>query len=192
MSDSPPQPCAVDDVIVPPLPGKAGAKRQAEREAFMALSKTLSHTPDAAPQRLVETAMRLTGGDSAGISLEDKEGEEMVFRWVAVAGEFSRYLNGTMPRFFSPCGTVLERRQPLVMRDPVRHFGYISQLHVPVRSALLVPFGRRGKLIGTVWVAAHKQEKQFTAEDVRTVQGLTTFSTSILDAVENLHRPRPS
>ena len=184
MSERPRGPAALDDVIVPPAPGKAGAKRPVESAAFMSLSETLSRTPQAAPQRLVEAAMRLTDADSAGISVEDKEGDERVFRWIAVAGEYSRYLNGTMPRDFSPCGTVLERRQPLVMLDPQRHYEYMSQLHAPVRSVLLVPFGRRGKLIGTVWVAAHNAQKQFTTEDLRTVEGLTTFSTSILDAVE--------
>ena len=182
--------CAVDDVIVAPPPGKPGTKRQSERDAFMALSQTLSHTPDAAPQRLVETAMRLAGGNSAGISLEDQEGEARIFRWVVVAGEFSRYLNGTMPRDFSPCGTVLDRRQPLVMRDPARHYEYMSELEIPVRSALLVPFGRQGRLIGTVWVTTSRHDKQFTADDLRTVEGLTTFSTAILDAVDKRHGPR--
>jgi len=187
MSTSAPGPCPIDDVIVAPPPGKAGAQH-AEREAFLALSETLSRAPQAAPQRLIETAMRLAGGNSAGISLEDVEGEEPVFRWVAVAGELSPYLNGTMPRHFSPCGTVLDRRQALVMRDPARHYEYISQLNVPVRSALLVPFGRQGRLIGTVWVTTSRQDKQFTAEDVRTVEALTTFSTAILDTVEKRHR----
>ena len=187
MSAPPPGSCPIDNVIVAPPPGKGGKQRD-EREAFLALSETLSRAPQAAPQRLIESAMRLTGADSAGISLEDLEGEKAVFRWVVVAGEFSPYLNATMPRHFSPCGTVLDRRQALVMRDPARHYGYLSQLDVPARSALLVPFGRQGKLIGTVWVTTSKQDKQFTAEDVRTVEALTTFSTAILDTVEKRHR----
>lgn len=184
-----PQPggCPVDDVIVAPAPAKSAGRPAAERDALLSLSQTLSHEPRAATQKLVDVAMRLTDADSAGISLEDEEGGNEIFRWVAVGGEFTRYLNGTMPRHFSPCGTVLERARTLVMRDPARHYEYISQIHVPVHSLLLVPFGRSGKWVGTVWVVSHQPGKEFTTEDVRTVETLTTFSTAVLDAAGKKH-----
>lgn len=172
----------VDEVIVAPEDGSARRTAPAETQAFLALSETLAKAPGRAVQRLVDLAMKLTGADSAGVSLEE-EGGEPIFRWIATAGEFSRYLGGTMPRHFSPCGTVVDRGRTLVMRDPARAFPYVAELHAPVCAVLLVPFTKGGRYVGTVWVAAHQPQKQFTSEDVQMVERLTTFSTSILDAL---------
>ena len=180
MPASAPTPSCVDDVIVAPAPAPE-LKTSRVTDALLRLSQSLAQEPDLAVQRLVETAMELTKADSAGVSLEEDDATQ--FRWIATAGEFSRYLNGTMPRDFSPCGTVLDRGRSLVMREPHRHFHYIADLvHVPIKSVLLVPFGRRGKLVGTVWVATHRGERSFTERDLRAVQDLTTFATAILDA----------
>jgi GAF domain-containing protein len=175
--------CDLDDVIVRPVDAPSRASKSDEKDAFLSLSQTLAQAPGTAPQRLVEVAMRLTGADSAGISLADTDDGQEVFRWVAVAGELSPHLNGTMPRYSSPCGTAVDRRTTLVMRDPARHFEYARHIDPPIHWALLVPWGRAGKLIGTLWVLTHDESKSFCADDARTVEALTTFSTSILDAV---------
>src|SRR3569832_689883 len=148
-------PCAIEEVIVSPAPSPVQNATNGMRASLLALSATLARSPERGTQRLVEEAMRTTGADSAGITLEDAEKPDEIFRWVAVCGEFSRYLNGTMPRHFSPCGEVLRRKHTLVMKDPVRYYPYIVQLHAPIRSALLVPFARRGRLVGTLWALAH-------------------------------------
>lgn len=96
-----------------------------------------------------------------------------------------------MPRDFSPCGTAMDRRSALVMRDPVRYYPYIGQLHAAVRTVLLVPFARRGKFVGTLWVVAHDDDKNFDAEEKRIVEGLATFASAILDAQE-LRADKPS
>jgi GAF domain-containing protein len=87
-----------------------------------------------------------------------------------------------MPRHFSPCGEVLLRKQTLVMRDPARHYPYIAQLHAPIRSALLVPFARRGRLVGTLWVLAHTERKNFTTRDSVMIEGFSTYVAALLDA----------
>jgi len=179
---SDPPTCPLDEIIVSPVPGTSRAGQSLEREALLRLSQALARQPDAAVQRLVESAMRLTGAGSAGVSLEDEEAGQPVFRWIAIAGELERYRHGTMPRDFSPCGTVVDRGQALVMREPVRHFAYIRELHAPVSTVLLVPFGRGGRFVGTVWVVAHTPEHQFSSEDLRVVQNLTTFATALLDS----------
>jgi signal transduction histidine kinase len=173
---------SVDDVIVThelfahPVPPPDHA---AETAALLALSRTLSKNPDAVAQDLVEAAVRLTRAHSAGLSLAETFGGERIFRWVATTGEYARYLHGTMPRDFSPCGTVLERRQPLLMKEPVRFYSYVSQLHAPPHRVLLVPFGLEDDLIGTVWVVAHDDSKLFTAEDLRIVQSLAAFASAV-------------
>jgi hypothetical protein len=58
----------------------------------------------------VEIAVDYCDADSAGVSIEEaNEKGELQFRWIAVAGSFARYLNGTTPRFYSPCGTCIDR-----------------------------------------------------------------------------------
>jgi GAF domain-containing protein len=174
----------VDDIIVEPKPSKARRSASEETQALLGLSEVMAHAPDHAVQRLVQAAMKLTGGDSAGISLEDELEGQPVFRWVAVAGEFSRYLHATMPREFSPCNTVVSRGKTLVMRDLVRFFPYAADFHLPLQTALLTPYGRGGKLVGTVWIVSHDARKEFSSDDVRTVEKMTTFSTSILDVLQ--------
>ena len=175
---------SVDEVIVQPGVPARRSKASDETQALLGLSEVMAKAPERALQRLVESAMRLTGAESAGVSLEDTYDGQPVFRWVAVTGEFSRYAQATMPRHFSPCGTVVDRGETLVMRDPVRFFPYAADFHVPLRSALLTPFGRRGRRVGTVWVVSHDPRKDFSTDDVRIVEQMTTFSTSILDALQ--------
>jgi GAF domain-containing protein len=178
--------CSLPDLLVEPAAGPCrigAAKSTAETEALLALSRTLAQEPSRALQRLVDLAMKLTGADSAGLSLEDSEGGERVFRWVATTGELARYVNTAMPRDESPSRAAVEARRALLVRDPVRHYPSIRQLHVPVRLALLVPFARTGRTVGTLWVVAHGKQKVFTTEDVRVVQALTTFASAVLDTL---------
>jgi GAF domain-containing protein len=175
---------SVDEIIVEPTPAAKRRRAADETQALLGLSEVMAQAPDRAVQRLVEAAMALTESDSAGVSLEDTQDGQPVYRWVAVAGEFSRYLQGVMPRDFSPCGTVVTRGKTLVMREPARFFPYAADFHVPLHAALLTPFGRGGRLVGTVWVLSHDARKTFSREDVRIVEQLTTFSTSILDAIQ--------
>jgi GAF domain-containing protein len=180
---SAPSPLSGDNVIVDPEERSGNSPSKSEgAEALLSLSETLAQKPEGALRQLVMSAMKLTKADSAGLSLEDQEEGELVLRWIATAGEFSRYQNGTMPRHFSPCGTAMERRTSLVMRDPVRQYPYISQLHVPVHHVLLVPFARRGRFVGTVWVATHRTEKKFDVEERRLIEGLASFASAILDS----------
>ena len=108
----------------------------------------MAESPPTILKKLADLALSLTAANSSGISLADKRGDEDIFRWHATAGEFSRYAGGTMPRYFSPCGTVLDMKQSLLMRDPVRYYPHIAKLHLPVREVLLVPFSRGDVLIG--------------------------------------------
>lgn len=143
--------CALDDIVVEPAPSMrdaAWARQAADSQDLLELSRVLADAPQRALQRLVELAMQATAAGSAGLSLEEHDETGAYLRWVATAGLFSRYVNGTMPRDHSPCGTAMDRAQPLVMRDPVRYYTYVSQLDVPLRSVLLVPFARWGQAPG--------------------------------------------
>lgn len=159
----------------------AGPSRNhaAENSAMLELVHALTASPDAVAQYLADAARSLTGADSAGISLVDTEDGQEVFRWIATSGEYARYLNGTMPRHFSPCGDVLARGRPLLMRDMRRAYPYVEQMHVLPGNALLVPFADKGQLIGTVWVVNHDVARGFDAEDVRIVSSLSVFASAV-------------
>ena len=156
---------------------------QAESAAMMELVKALADDPESVAQRLVEVALNLTAAGSAGLSVAESEDGKEIFRWIATAGEYSRYLRGTMPRDFSPCGEVLRRAEPLLMCDMVRAYPYIERLHAPPAEVLLVPFANNGKLVGTVWIASHSQNHTFDQEDLRVVKSLAVFASALSSTV---------
>lgn len=149
---------------------------KAEAQALGELAAMLDTSPQSIGQLLVEKTRELLHADSAGLSLAEMEGADRIFRWRAITGEFACYLNGTMPRDFSPCGEVVRRNEPLLMCGMVRAYPYVGELHAPVREALLVPFYDEGVPIGTVWAVHHSEEGHFTAEDLRLLTSLTRFA----------------
>lgn len=156
---------------------------RAEAQALGQLADVFANEPQHLAQSLAETALAVTGAHAAGISLDEKGTVPPIFRWVATAGTYACYQNGTMPRDFSPCGVVVRRNAPVLMRDMVRLYAYIDGALADLpREVLLVPFHHRGEAVGTVWVVRHDDERGFDNEDLRMVQTLTRFAAV---AVEN-------
>lgn len=153
------------------------ADYEAESIAMARLAEVLATRPRGMAQALANTAMELTGAASAGVSLEQGE-PEPVFRWIATTGEYSRYVNGTMPRHFSPCGAVVARSEAILMREPIKAFPYIKELHAHAREVLLVPFFKGKVAVGTVWVV-HHDHQQFDREDLRLI---TNFASAAMQA----------
>ena len=169
---------SIDDVIITPELGRRPARTPdyaAECRALSSLAQAMAESPKSVFQKLADFALELCGAGSAGISVWDPT-EANVFRWRATAGAYAPYVGGTLPRDFSPCGTVLDRNACLLMREPVRVFPYIADLSSPAREVLLVPFYQAGVAIGTVWVVAHDDMLHFDAEDARIVTSLTKFA----------------
>ena len=154
-----------------------------EAEALGNLADVFANAPQRLAQALAETAMAMTGAHAAGISLDEKGSVPPVFRWVATAGTYARYQGGTMPRRFSPCGVVVERNAPVLMRDMRRLYTYVDgALADDPREVLLLPFRHGGEAVGTVWVARHDDERGFDGEDLRMMRTLIRFAGT---AVEN-------
>jgi signal transduction histidine kinase/ActR/RegA family two-component response regulator len=173
------KPLRVDDVLYEAALSERLPNLQAENAAMLELVRALATAPGSVVQRLVETACALTGAGSAGLSVIDRENGEDVFRWVATTGEYARYVSGTMPRDFSPCGEVLHRGTPLLMRDLRRIYPYVDAMHAPPANALLVPFAEDGRLVGTIWVLHHDAEADFDSEDLRIVSSLSVFASAV-------------
>lgn len=176
----------VDDVIATELLWTRPAREpeyRLENAALGALAKALAESPGSVVRRLVDLALELTGAQSAGLSLEGVQDGKKVFRWVATAGEFERYTNGTMPRDFSPCGLVVDRNEAVLMIEPARHYRYVAELHLPIHEVLLAPFHLSGSPIGTLWIVSHTPQCQFDAEGLRIVQSLCGFAATAVTTV---------
>ena len=171
----------LDDVLITAELARRPARSpdfEAENRALVALATAMAASPENMFQMLADTALALCGAGSAGVSVWESQGTENVFRWRGIAGQYAPYIGETMPRWFSPCGTVLDRNSPLLMAHPERHFTYIGDLCSPLREVLLVPFyqGSKPVGVGTVWVVAHTEDQHFDAEDVRLITSLTRFA----------------
>ncbi len=149
-----------------------------EAEALASLAEVFAEAPDKLAQALVEAAVSMTGAQAAGISIDEVHSVPRVFRWVATAGTYSRYVNGTMPWDFSPCGEVLRKDAPILMREMQKLYAYVKDLNEPPHEVLLVPFRHKGVPVGTVWVVSHDDRKHFDSEDLRIVQTLTRFAAA--------------
>jgi signal transduction histidine kinase/ActR/RegA family two-component response regulator len=153
---------------------------QTEAEALRELAASLTASPDQILQKLSETVLKLCQAHSAGVSVV--EPENGVFRWRAIAGELAKFLGGTMPRDFSPCGEVLDRAQPLLMQKPERFYPYITQLGVPIHEVLLMPFTQNGVISGTIWIIFHNDHRRFDQEDVRILSSVAHFAGAAMQS----------
>lgn len=160
--------------------------REGEKRGLQRLGEALASTPRRVLQSLAEVALELCRAGSAGVSLLEQEGERRFFRWHAVAGSFAPLLWSTLPRELSPCGTVLDRREPLLMVSPERHFTPIAQISPAVAEVLLIPFAVRGRLVGTVWVVAHDASRHFDREDLRLAGRLAEFAATAYECLSSL------
>lgn len=175
-----------------------GPRSGAEMAALERLDRDLVTSPRGILQKLSDTALELCQGQSAGISLLEHENGRQIFRWHAVSGRWAAFLWATMPREFSPCGTVLDRQAAQLMILPERHFTPLRQVEPRIEEVLLVPFSVNGALVGTVWVIAHDAATKFDNEDRRLVSSLASFASkayqrlSSLSADDVLHLSRLS
>jgi hypothetical protein len=67
------------------LPQREAAWRD-ETPQLLALSRTIAQRPSRALAALADTALAMTGAQSAGISVVASERGEEIMRWVAAAG----------------------------------------------------------------------------------------------------------
>jgi hypothetical protein len=120
---------------------------------------------EAALQELVECAVEYCGADSAGVSLEEPDGKGGgQFRWIATAGSFRKYLNGTTPRNFSPCGVCIDENRPQWYKVTKPYYDFLGVVADPITDGMLVPWKSDTKS-GTIWAVSHKPEPVFQMDD---------------------------
>lgn len=160
--------------------------RDGLEQALDRLSQDLVSSPRRVLQSLADTALQLCHAHSAGVSLLEADGERQYFRWHAVSGKWAPLLWTTLPRDFSPCGTVLDRKAPQLMIDPERHFTPLAQVPPKVHEVLLLPFAVGGELVGTVWVVSHDRSRCFDSEDRRVLEHLCEFAARAYQQLSTL------
>jgi signal transduction histidine kinase len=166
------------------------ADYQAESAAMIELAQEMVASPDGVLRKLAETALTLCHAGSSGVSLLEPDGAH--FHWPAITGAWAPHVGGGTPREFGPCGTVLDRNAPQLMRHPERHFRYLAAVTPGIEEALLIPFYNDGKAVGTIWVIAHDAAHQFDAEDLRVMTSLSTFAAAAYQMLEGIARMESS
>ena len=172
---------SLDDVLITaelarrpaPLPDY-----EAESRALNALADRES-SPQSMLQRVAETALNLCHAGSAGISILEPDGEDGIFRWDAVAGEFSSQVGRRTSRKACPCGTVFDRNTSLLFAYPERHFDYGGEVDPAIVELLMVPFSSGEQQVGTLWVVSHSPSRRFDTEDQRLLTSLSRVAGTI-------------
>ena len=156
---------------------KRSTRTNGERaEAMHRLAQVFAQNPDDVPQRLVDIAVEFCGADSAGISLEDTSATgEPVFRWVAIAGSFAKYIDGVTPRFFSPCGTCLDSGRAQLYRVTKPYYDFLGVMAEPITDGILIPWVSE-QVRGTIWAVAHHSYEAFDLEDYKLLRSLADFA----------------
>jgi signal transduction histidine kinase len=157
-----------------------------ENRALVVLGQALADSPHTVLQTLAGTILDICQAGSAGISLLTTHDGGKRFYWPAIAGRWKQHVGGGTPRDFGPCGDVLDRNTPLLMRHVERRYTYFHPVKPLVEEALLVPFYVDGKGVGTIWAVAHDARRKFDAEDERLMRSLGKFASSAYQAVISL------
>ena len=166
----------------PEFISRTGRKRDYQQpfEALRRLTRMFAERPQDVLQELVNAAVNCCGADSAGISLaEPNESGESTFRWIAVSGSFEFHLGRRTPRFFSPCGTCLDRGRPQLYRVTKPYYDFLGITAEPITDGMLIPWEVDG-IRGTIWAVSHSSRQAFGLQDYEMLCSLADFVGVIL------------
>jgi hypothetical protein len=145
-------------------------------EALDQLAHVFAETPEAVPQKLADIAVEFCGADSAGISLEEADEDGALwFRWIAIAGSFSKYLHGRTPRSYSPCGTCLDTGRAQLYRVTKPYYDFLGVEAEDITDGILIPW-ISDEVRGTIWAISHHSSEAFDIEDYRLLNSLADFA----------------
>lgn len=149
---------------------------EAENRALTALMQESAVASADPLQSVTETAVALCRAHSAGISLLEEKDGRPVFVWRALAGQWARFRDSTMPREDSPCGHVIDGNSAMLLSHPGRWYEIPPVLTPAPVEVLLVPFHVEGRAVGTVWIVSTDEQRKFDREDLRVVEKLSQFA----------------
>jgi len=168
---------------------------EAENRALVKLASALADSPSTIFQTLVETTLRITQCDSAGISLLTTDGETPDvcgdrFYWPAIAGMWNPHVGGGTPRNFGPCGDVLDQNRTLLFKHFERRYPHLLPVVPAAEECLLVPFYVVDQAVGTIWAIMHGVRRKFDAEDDRVMGSLGKFASSAYQTLASIDKLR--
>jgi two-component sensor histidine kinase len=135
----------------------------------------IDHPADVLP-RLVDLALEMCEGTSAGLSLFEASPAPGIFRWHDLRGILAKFEGATTPRRFSPCGACLDLNTPILSQHPERFYTWIAEADISVPELLLVPLHMGGpEELGTLWVVAD-DEGHFNSGHSRVLTELAKFA----------------
>src|SRR6266853_3271988 len=123
---------------------------ETENRALLSLAQALAESPRTILQTLADKILEVFQAGSAGLSLLTKADGGKRFYWPAIAGMWNPHIGGGTPRDFGPCGDVLDRNVPLLLRHLERRYPYYLTVTPPAVECLLVPFYVEGIAVGTI------------------------------------------
>ena len=161
---------------------------QGEGNALRVLAGRLATEPNQLVDTLLEMALELCHAGTSGLSvLETAKDGNQLFRWTNLAGALRKFVGGSTPRNFSPCGVCLDRNSPQLFAHPARRFQYLSEaVDVPIVEALVIPIPFRDGSPATIWILSHTEEVEFDEEDVRIMTDLADFTGCALGLIRSL------
>lgn len=161
-----------------------------EKIALQQLSRQMVDDPDSVLPRLVDIAMEISGAVSGGISLYEENPPPGVFRWHSLRGDLAKFTGATTPRNYSPCGTTLDLRTPVLVQRPERVYDWLVAAKVSLPECLLVPLYVGGKdPLGTLWIVSD-QEGHFNLGHSEVLLDLAAFTGIAVKMVRNEQRLR--
>ena len=147
-----------------------------QMEGLHRLAVAFVEQPEAILQELVNAAVRLCGADSAGISIErDGKTDEHYYQWIATAGEYSTFLDASLPKFPSACTVCLQRGSPQLFRVNERFFDILGIKAALVTDGILLPWEVE-EMRGTIFIISHSRPEAFDSEDLHLMQILANFA----------------
>jgi DNA-binding CsgD family transcriptional regulator len=166
-----------------PLRKKRARQGSCTADAYRTVARVFADNPEVILQHLVDAATMFCGADSAGISLEegDDDKAERRFRWIAISGSFASFVGGTTPRFFSPCGTTLDRRRVQLYRVGKTYYDCLGIKADPITDGILIPW-QAGEVRGTIWAVSHRDREVFDIDDFKLMEGLADFASIAVES----------
>ena len=147
-----------------------------QMEGLHRLAIAFVEQPESILQELVNAAVRLCGADSAGISVEREDRtDEHYYQWIATAGEYSGFLDASLPRSPSACTVCLERGNAQLFRVKARFFEILGVEAPLVTDGILLPWEVE-EMRGTIFIISHSRAEAFDSEDLHLMQILANFA----------------
>jgi signal transduction histidine kinase/CheY-like chemotaxis protein len=157
---------------------------QADSQVLLALMRALQNADADLWQKLAETALKVCRAHSAGVTIDEEGQGRGGMRCQGAAGRLSAIAGYDCPREEGPCGTVLDRRAPILVASPERHFIGMKAYALPIVEMLIVPLAVGAATVGTLWVMAHDDTRRFDREDLRLLTNLSECACVVYQVLQ--------